>query len=162
MNIPCYNVSPRSPPWSLWKGNLFSNSQISSHQTGAPCTTIFMTRRCQSCSTVVRKRPLHKLGGGRWSVNLGHPAAEAALQLMRERDEGTVWSQLAGHVCYCNREGEKEENPHHRVKGGSSSGRRAACISARHAAFLSSLPWIGLTWSCEWPLCTCDRVQGCT
>lgn len=22
MNIPCYNVSPWSPPWSLWKGNL--------------------------------------------------------------------------------------------------------------------------------------------
>lgn len=65
--------------------------------------------------------------GGVHIVNLGHPAAEAALQLMRGKDEGLAWSQCTGHVwcCCCSRESkEAEENPHCRVRGSSRSSKR--------------------------------------
>lgn len=120
MNFLCCNLSHghiQSTPWSLWN-NVFSKSHISNHQIGPPCTpppctTISPARRCQSCPTVERKQPLHKLGGGRWSVNLGHPAAEAALQLMRERERWRQSLITARWPCLLlqQREGERGKSP---------------------------------------------------
>lgn len=75
--------------------------------------------------------------GRRWSVNLGHPAAEA-FQLMGERERGGIGikaqfdhNSLAMSATATERRREKEENPHHRVKGGS---KQAVCCYTQHAA----------------------------
>lgn len=56
--------------------------------------------------------------GGRWLLIWGTLLLKPSSWWEQERegrDESSVWSQLAGHICCCSRE--EEENPHHSVKG---------------------------------------------
>lgn len=105
----------------------------------------FLATRCQSRSAVEGEHRLHGLGGG--LKNLGHPAAEATLQLMRKRWRQSLITARWPRLLLQQKEGERgNKKPHHHVKGASKQDRlhlhgmlhlfRAFFESASHAPLL--------------------------
>lgn len=91
----------------------------------------------------------HELGGGRRSVNLGHPAAEAALQLMREREMKAQFdhSSLATSATATEREGEGGKSPSPRQAG--SSKQQGGLYLCTPCSFSPDLSLMCLRQSCD-------------